>query len=65
MDLPIPISWITIFPLNEFSENDMRLQDERLIPILHHYGHGSFGVQCSWGSALSVYELIKKRFESA
>ncbi|KAJ7303512.1 FAD dependent oxidoreductase [Mycena albidolilacea] len=37
---------------------------ERIIPIVHNYGHGGAGYQSSWGSATQAVELLKSVLRS-
>ncbi|KAI9444298.1 hypothetical protein H4582DRAFT_2071850 [Lactarius indigo] len=33
-----------------------------IVPIIHNYGHGGYGFQTSWGSALAVLTLLEGAF---
>jgi D-amino-acid oxidase len=35
-----------------------KLDDHRI--VVHNYGHGGFGYQCSWGCSMDVVELVDK-----
>ena len=30
--------------------------------VVHNYGHGGFGYQCSWGCSIAVVELVERAF---
>lgn len=37
------------------------LQDqERHVPLVHNYGHSSWGISLSWGTALEALDLVRK-----
>lgn len=57
-EIPSPLFNMSSTFLDEF----VILKNGVSIPIVHHYGHDSYGVQCSWGSAHSLVELIKGKF---
>lgn len=33
---------------------------ERQVPLVHNYGHGSWGISLSWGSALEALDLVRR-----
>jgi len=33
-----------------------------MVPIIHNYGHGGYGFQTSWGSALAALTLLEGAF---
>ncbi|TSO25156.1 D-aspartate oxidase [Bagarius yarrelli] len=33
---------------------------ERMVPLVHNYGHGSWGISLSWGTALEALDLVRK-----
>lgn len=33
---------------------------ERQVPLVHNYGHGSWGISLSWGTALEALDLVRK-----
>lgn len=37
----------------------LRVQD-RQVPLVHNYGHSSWGVSLSWGTALEALDLVRK-----
>lgn len=39
------------------------LKGKRTVPVVHNYGHGGFGYQSSWGSAVAALELLERAFE--
>lgn len=53
-------------------EGGIRLEADRVriegegrdVPVVHHYGHGGYGYQSSWGSAEAAAELVKAALSS-
>jgi D-amino-acid oxidase len=42
-------------------EKSVKNVDGREVTFVHHYGHGGFGFQSSWGSALAVMQILRPK----
>lgn len=54
--------WVGLRP----GRKNLRLEKElvqthgRLVPVIHNYGHGSWGVSLAWGTAVDATQLVRQ-----
>ncbi|XP_006839995.1 PREDICTED: D-aspartate oxidase [Chrysochloris asiatica] len=41
-------------------QKELLVQDDRRLPVVHHYGHGSGGFSVHWGTALEATKLVSE-----
>ncbi|KAJ3038853.1 hypothetical protein HDV00_000259 [Rhizophlyctis rosea] len=41
------------------------VEDGKVMPVVHDYGHGGYGYQSSWGCAASVFELVDRQLSDS
>lgn len=41
-------------------EREWLRDNERHVPLVHNYGHSSWGISLSWGTALEALDLVRK-----